>query len=312
MMSKHVTALIALLTLVSGASVPAIAQSPFDMSTIGDSPFGMSPYGVSPYGVSPYGVTTGGTIRETNGIGQAQVPMDVMVVGVNAGATDAVSRYEVMYRRAVVNNSLTFQKKMNTGRVAFGRQMENQYFNTRYWDPVYIHGNQYWKVKDDVSKADAFNDFISAGGGKYKLDCAAAINLILLKSKLDVVGEENFNRRLPLLVIRGWKTYTVNNSTVEEYKTLEKWAGNEYVPGSIAGLKTGDYVYFKNHPMMEGTPEQGENAIYLGIDGWGRPVFFGLNIGIYRGLSHKYGSLSSERGSIDPEELRKMAEPKTE
>jgi protein-glutamine gamma-glutamyltransferase len=61
--------------------------------------------------------------------------------------------------------------------------------------------------------------------------------------------------------------------------------------------------------MMEGTPEQGENAIYLGKDSWDRPVFFGLNIGIFRGLFHKYGILSSERGSVDPQALKKMAEP---
>ena len=296
MMSKHVTALIALLTLISGVSVPAVAQSPFNMPPMGESQFG-------PYSPGPYGMQSAS--QDSSGIGQSQMPTDVTPTGLGSGGA---SGYEDMYRRAVIRNSLTFQKKMNSGRVAFGRQMENQYFNTKYWEPVYLTGTQYWKLKDGVSKANALEDFISAGGGKYKIDCAAAINLILLKSKMDVVGEPCFNRHLPLLVIRGWKIYTLKDGNVEEYKTLEKWSGNEYMPGTVDGLKTGDYVYFKNHPMMEGTPEQGENAIYLGKDSWGRPVFFGLNIGIFRGLFHQYGILSSERGSVDPEALKKMAE----
>ncbi len=281
----RITALAVFIAIVAG---PAAAQFPF--------------------GTSPYGMSQGGVSEASPGIAQSEMPADVRIVGVNAGATDAASRYETAYRRAVVDNSLAFQKKMNSGRVAFGRQMEDQYFNTKYWEPVYLEGGRYWKVKDGVSKADAFNDFISAGGGKYKIDCAAAINLILLKSKLDVVGEQGFNRHLPVLVVRGWKTLTLKDGNVEEYKTLEKWSGNEYTPGSVGGLRTGDYVYFKNHPMMEGTPEQGENAIYLGKDSSGRPLFFGLNIGIFRGLYHQYGILSSERGSIDPEALKAMAE----
>jgi len=196
---------------------------------------------------------------------------------------------------------------MSSGRIQFGRHMESQYFNTKYWEPVYYNGSQYWKLKGGVHKSDAFNDFISSGGGKYKIDCAAAINLILLKSKLDAVGERNFDRRLPTLMVRGWKTYTTSkDGELEEYKTLEKWSGNEYSPGTAHGLRTGDYVYFKNHPMAEGTPEQGENAIYIGMDSGGRPVFFGLNIGMFRGTFNQYGILSSERGSIDPESLRKM------
>lgn len=251
---------------------------------------------------------SGGMPQASGGIGQSQMPTDVTPTGFDASAQDGTSYYEAKYRSAVVNNALAFQKKMNSGRVAFGRQMENQYFNTKYWEPVYHTGSQLWKLKDGASKAEALEDFISSEGGKYKIDCAAAINLILLKSKLDVVGERNFNRHLPELIIRGWKTYTVKDGNVEEYNTLEKWSGNEYMPGTVDGLKTGDYVYFKNHPMMEGTPEQGENAIYLGKDSWGRPVFFGLNIGTFRGLFHQYGILSSERGSVDPRALKKMAE----
>jgi len=247
-----------------------------------------------------------------SGIGTSQLPSDVDITkGLATNLTPGTTTYyDTKYRVAVVKNSLTYQKKMNSGRVAFGRQMENQYFNTRYWEPMTINGNRFWKIKDDVSKADAFNDFISPKGGKYKVDCAAAINIIMLKAKLDVAGEANFDRHLPDVMIRGWTTYTTRNGKTIEYKTLEKWAGNQYIPGSPRGLMTGDYVYFKNHPMMEGTPEQGENAIFLGNDDYSRPVFFGLNIGIFKGTFNEYGILSSEKGCIDPESLKSMAEGK--
>jgi len=112
-------------------------------------------------------------------------------------------------------------------------------------------------------------------------------------------------------MIRGWTTYTSKGDKVMEYKTLERWAGNQYAPGSPDELMTGDYVYFKNSPMMEGTPEQGENAIFLGTNDNGMPVFFGLNIGIFKGIINEYGILSSEKGCIDPRALKAMAEGKS-
>lgn len=221
---------------------------------------------------------------------------------------DVEFRYQERYRNAVVNNSLIFYKKMHNDKVAFGRFMADQQYNTRYWEPVYLQGHRFWKVRDDVSKADALNDAIDPKGGRYKIDCSAAINLIVLKSKMDVVGEEKFNKRLPSLILNGWNTFTEKNGQVEKYQSLEIWKGTQYMPGSVDDLEIGDYAYFKNHPMMEGTAEQGENAIYLGLNSRGQPVFFGLNIGIFSGLFNEYGFLSSERGSVDPKALKEMAE----
>jgi protein-glutamine gamma-glutamyltransferase len=267
------------------------------------------PYSPQEMGMPGMGMPGMGMPSSGSGMPDTQTLQSQTLGGIDVNrGFEGMPPHEAKYRKAVVSNSLVFHKKMSSGRLAFGRHMDSQYFNTKYWEPVYVGGSQFWKLKDGASKAEALNDFINPSGGKYKIDCAAAINLIMLKSKLDVVGESNFNKRLPVLLIRGWKTVTQKNGEAHEYKTLEKWAGNEYMPGSVAGLKTGDYVYFKNHPMMEGTPEQGENAIFLGMDQWGRPVFFGLNIGIMRGTVNQYGILSSERGSIDPDSLKSMAE----
>lgn len=297
MLPKHYATLITLVVtlIVVSATLtafctPAHAQFPYDMQ-------GMS--GMQ----GTYGMQGSSSGMPS---AQALTAQTLADIDTNRGF-DSMSPEEAAYRRAVVDNSVTFHKKMSSGRLQFGRHMESQYFNTKYWEPVYYEGSQFWKLKDGVSKSDAFRDYISPDGGRYKIDCAAAINMILLKAKLDTVGESNFDRRLPTLMVRGWKTYTTSkDGDLEEYKTLEKWSGNEHSPGSVNGLKTGDYVYFKNHPMAEGTPEQGENAIYIGTDSWGRPVFFGLNIGMFRGTFNQYGFLSSERGSIDPDSLRKL------
>ncbi len=249
----------------------------------------------------------GGTPQAPTGIGVTEIPTGLSYAG-TGHAPGTTAYYEALYRKAVVNNVLSFQKKMNSGRIAFGRQMDSQYYNTKYWEHLYGDGGQYWKIKDGVSKAEALNDFTSPTGGKYKLDCAAAINLLILKAKLDVVGEQKFSKYLPDLMIRGWKTYTWKNGKLEEYETLERWSGSERMWGSPQNLKIGDYAYFKNDPMLEGTPEQGENTIFLGYDRYNRPLFFGLNIGIYPGTVHQYGILTAERGSIDPALLKKMAE----
>jgi protein-glutamine gamma-glutamyltransferase len=300
---KNVAALIAVLAIMSGLILPAHSQSPFGMQYPGARyPFQM-----------PYTYSDGQGSDSHSGIGTSRLPSDADITkGLDTNVTPGTTNYyDTKYRIAVVKNSLTYQKKMNSGRVAFGRQMENQYFNTKYWEPTTINGNTFWKIKDDVNKKDAFNDFISPAGGKYKVDCAAAINIIMLKAKLDVAGEDNFNQRLPSVMIRGWTTYTSKGDKVMEYKTLERWAGNQYAPGSPDELMTGDYVYFKNSPMMEGTPEQGENAVFLGTDDNGMPVFFGLNIGIFKGIINEYGILSSEKGCIDPRALKAMAEGKS-
>jgi hypothetical protein len=62
-----------------------------------------------------------------------------------------------------------------------------------------------------------------------------------------VAGENNFARRLPDVLIRGWTTYTTRDGRLTQYKTLEMWTGNQYAPGSPDGLMTGDYLTTKGH-----------------------------------------------------------------
>lgn len=221
-----------------------------------------------------------------------------------------VDRYEANYRKAVVKNTVDFHKKMMNGKISFGRFMELQYYNPQYWQMVHLDGRQYWKVRNDVRVSDAMRDVFDPFGGYYSFDCSAAINLIVIKSKMDVIGENNFNRYFNNMMVKGWEVYIQPFGQVwKPYKAIEHHSGNIYTMGTIDGLKVGDFVYFKHPFIPEGmSAEQGENALYLGKDVDGHPVFFGLNIGYSKGEICEYGYLSSLRGTVDMQRLKELAE----
>lgn len=235
-----------------------------------------------------------------------------MAESVNNKASNdpAIDKYVSKYKTAVVNNALALNRKATGGHIGFGRSMENQYYNSKYWDEIYVNGRQYWKVKAGVDEAKAVRDVFDPNGGYYKFDCAAAINLIVLKSKLDTVGDAKFNKHYYNLIIKGWEIFKQpEGEDWQEDKSLEHQKGSENSLGNVDDLEVGDYVYYKNpNPMFRGRAEQGENALYLGKDSQGNPTFFGLNIGIFKGRVCKYGFLTSVRGSIDHDALRKLAE----
>ncbi|HEY3422519.1 MAG TPA: hypothetical protein VGK13_05110 [Methanocellaceae archaeon] len=222
----------------------------------------------------------------------------------------SADKYVSIYKAAILKNALSMNKKAQGGHIGFGRSMEHQRYNPKYWDELYVNGRQYWKVKAGIDEGQAIRDVFDPSGGYYKIDCAAAINLIVLKSKLDTIGDDKFNKHFYNLIVKGWELRTQpGGKEWKEDKSLEIQEGNEYSLGDSEELEVGDYVYYKNpNPFVQGRAEQGENALYLGRDEEGNPTFWGLNIGIYRGEICKYGILTSVRGSIDPQELKKMAE----
>ncbi len=234
-----------------------------------------------------------------------------------AGDTDhattndhSADKYVTIYKSAILDNAHSMNKKAQGGHIGFGRSMEHQIYSPKYWDELYMHGRQYWKVKAGIDEAQAIRDVFDPNGGYYKIDCAAAINLIVLKSKLDTIGDDKFNKHFYNLIVKGWELHTQpGGKDWKEDKSLEIQEGNEYSLGDVDKLKIGDYVYYKNpNPFVQGRAEQGENALYLGEDSEGNPTFFGLNIGIYKGAICKFGILTSVRGSIDEQALKKLAE----
>lgn len=219
-------------------------------------------------------------------------------------------RYISQYKTAVANNALAMNRKAQDGGIGFGRSMERQIYNQKYWDEVILEGRQYWKVKSGVDESKAVRDVFDPNGGYYKIDCAAAINLIVLKSKLDVVGNDKFNKHYFNMILKGWDIYTQpDGKDWKDEKSIEHQEGSEYEPGDTHNLEVGDYVYYKNpNPMTRGRAEQGENALYMGKDEDGIPTFWGLNMGIFKGRVCKYGFLTSVRGRIDADALKKLAE----
>jgi protein-glutamine gamma-glutamyltransferase len=227
-----------------------------------------------------------------------------------ASSDHSADQYVAKYKSAILNNALSMNRKAQSGHIGFGRSMEHQVYSPKYWDELYMNGRQYWKVKAGIDEARAIRDVFDANGGYYKIDCAAAINLIVLKSKLDTIGDEKFNKHFYNLIVKGWELHTQpDGKDWKEDKSLEIQKGSEYHLGNVDDLEVGDYVYYKNpNPFVQGRAEQGENALYLGKDSEGYPTFFGLNIGIFKGKICQYGFLTSVRGSIDAQALKKMAE----
>jgi protein-glutamine gamma-glutamyltransferase len=208
------------------------------------------------------------------------------------------------------------QDKIDSEQILFSDKGAS--YNPEYWEEVVgDDGSIYWKVRDDQYESDALADVFDPEGGSYEIECAAAINLIILKSRLDTIGDDMFCKfyyDLMINSIAGWEyfirpfgTHQVKDDSLE-YKT-----GDAYTDGDLNSLEVGDYVYFKN-PGVEDSSAQGENALYLGKYTNGDPMFFGLNLGIftpedvYGYQMTVYGYLSSVRGTIEPSYLKAMAE----
>ena len=156
-----------------------------------------------------------------------------------AGETDhaasndhSADKYVSKYKAAILDNALSMNRKAQGGHIGFGRSMQHQIYNPKYWDELYMNGSQYWKVKAGIDESRAIRDVFDANGGYYKIDCAAAINLIVLKSKLDTIGDDKFNKHFYNLIVKGWEIHTQpEGKDWKEDKSLEIQEGSEYQPG---------------------------------------------------------------------------------
>jgi hypothetical protein len=221
--------------------------------------------------------------------------------------------YEIQSRTATVQASKDMNARMKDGSVTFQGDMSRQQYNPRYWQQaVGPDGQPYWQVRPGVNPSDAINDVFRNTGerGKYQIDCAASTNLALMKAKLDTMGAEDFNREFNGFAIRGWETYSVDRATGQWNFDINGGIDNltgsrDNLTGKPENLKPGDLVYFTNPNVREGSSaNQGENAIFLGFDASGQPLFFGNPIGIVAGTQNEYGILSEMQGGIDPHGLR--------
>jgi hypothetical protein len=215
--------------------------------------------------------------------------------------------YDIQSRAATIDASKDMTARMKQGNVSFQEDMDLQKFNPQYWEETKINGHTYWQVKPGIKPSDAVSDVFNGNvKGAYSLDCAASINLVLLKAKLDTIGAEDFNREYNGLTMRGWDKWMQNPVTGQwindENGSLDWVSGNHNNnSGKPENLKPGDFAYFRNLDIPEGSSaDQGENAIFLGYDELNRPMFFGNPIGIIYDTKCKYGVLSEMKGGLSP------------
>jgi hypothetical protein len=220
------------------------------------------------------------------------------------GAEDAA---DFKLRGNTVNAAHQFNDAMRSGRVSFEGDLSQQKYNEQYWEPQMIDGKQFWHVKPGVKPSDAINDMFN--GGEYSMDCAASANIVLLKAKMDTIGADKFDQQYNGLAINGWDTGTdpsgMGMLQFDGDGPLDGFSGDPHtLGGSSANLRPGDMAYFRNPDVRQGeSANQGENAIYLGNDGNGEPIFFGNPIGMATGESNQYGSLSTYKSSMDANKI---------
>jgi hypothetical protein len=214
-------------------------------------------------------------------------------------------------RAKTVDAANAFHEGMSSGRLKFQGDMAQQQFNPEFWEPKVIDGKQFWQVKPGVNPSDAINDVFN--GGSYAIDCAASINLVLLKAKMDTIGVDKFNSNYNGLALHGWDTgvdpYGTGILQFDSDGPLDGHSGDVHNnDGSADNLRPGDFTYFRNLGVEYGSSDnQGENALYVGRDANGEPVFFGNPIGMSRGETNQYGGLSTYKSSMDPTRLSMLA-----
>ena len=231
---------------------------------------------------------------------------------------------DIQFRTSAVNAANTFNDKMYNkstnpdGVLSFQGNMAKQKYNTEFWKQNKVDGKPTtWQVKDGVKTSDAINDiFDKDSKGKYSLDCAASINLILLKAKMDTMGEGDFNKKFEDMQISGWNNSQSNdgdadqgyNQRFDNTGAIDTLSGDRTKPGSVENLQPGDMAYFNDmsNTNYENNARQGENSLYLGMKD-GKAQFFGNPIGIESLDPNKpeviYGKLSEMKGTPNTEYL---------
>lgn len=116
---------------------------------------------------------------------------------------------------------------------------EQTTFSERYWEP---NGeNATFELKEGVSPSEAVQD-IFANPGNYQFECATAIVITQYKAMLDSLGPQTFDQICGDLKIGPWK----NEGHLEDARLHLGDSGGRASPQFAAGLKPGDYTYFKN------------------------------------------------------------------
>ncbi|MUG46222.1 protein-glutamine gamma-glutamyltransferase [Paenibacillus woosongensis] len=157
--------------------------------------------------------------------------------------------FELAMRGAIVQAARDF----HAGGAQFAT-FKNSRANESFWTRMPNGG---LRLREEVLPSDAIRDIFN-NGGRYAMECATAMVVILYKGVLDTIGDKAFNRHFNQLVLYDWQY----DSDLQLTRTPQAAAG--------------DVVYFENPDFNPETPEwQGENAILLDDH-----LYFGHGLGI--------------------------------
>jgi protein-glutamine gamma-glutamyltransferase len=130
--------------------------------------------------------------------------------------------------------------------------------NKQYWHLTNEGG---FLLRNEVPPSVGIRD-IFLNGPKYGFECATSIIIVLYKGVLDTIGDTEFDRLFPNLLLHSWYTDSDLGLTQDD-------AGSQYA-------RPGDVLYFKNPEVNPDKMEwQGENVVKMGED-----LYYGHGVGI--------------------------------
>ena len=169
-----------------------------------------------------------------------------------------------------------------------------------FWEVVERGSNRFLVMRntDNAGKpvlaSDAIND-VFTNRKNYAFDCASPMPLMNLKSTLDTIGKDDFNRNAGQLLISSWydqydtsrfdggyltnvRTAAAGEITVNgkanlagETAKFDPAKGDKLIPGN---------TYYFDLPGDTTTAEQGWNAVYMGQKADGSHEFWSNSVGL--------------------------------
>ena len=169
----------------------------------------------------------------------------------------------------------------------------------QFWEVVEREDNRYLLMRNTndqgqtIKAADAISDIFS-NRDSYTFDCASPMALLNLKSTLDTIGTEDFNRNAGQLMLSSWfdqydqssfdggyisQVRTANAGEINingihnlagETALFDPSKGDKLIPGN---------AYYFDLPGDNSTAVQGWNALYLGQNEAGGHDFWSNSIG---------------------------------
>lgn len=169
----------------------------------------------------------------------------------------------------------------------------------QFWEVVERDNNRYLLMRTSneqgqtIQASDALNDIFNHRDS-YAFDCASPMSLLNLKSSLDTIGVEDFNRNAGQLMLASWfdqydssnfdggyiaqvRTANAGEITINGVRNLagetalfDPTKGDKLIPGN---------AYYFDLPGDNSSAFQGWNALYLGENEEGSHDFWSNSIG---------------------------------